>query len=904
MKMVLSEIEIVNQNICKNIDLAAKMDRGFISQNILSQTRNLVEYISILSMSKGKNVEVSYDNIQKGNEFVKTKSKLNFLGKFHFFLQQVTSHYIVGEEGSERLMLKYYEYLIMIKVFVEKEYALEILENLIDFPISIDSHLKIYYEKIAECINNPKYVSVRDEYTERYYIRKIRPFFIGLQIFYEITLTAATDNESKFGRIIAFTKIRMIENYAVRLTLRIDTITLLGKKMPIYIIENNEVSIRPCEINNYGKIFGRRLNIQVSSVEYKGLMEYLTVSGLSLIDLVKSSDKYYKFVKERILENARVSPFFNILDESRNIIKNDSPGANVLSYLLYNMNNKIIKLQWNTNSAGLLSDLYLMWGCKPFDTMPFCTSLVGHNPRLQDIMNAISHKDREDELLARKIKTMTENEPQLYTNVNDLQGFENIEDLIESYNDKLYWKHGHRKIKCFSGNYYIKDYEENTKTIIQELIKLTTVGMKNYKPYVDEWLETYVIDCEQKKKSITSLFLDSRVALIYGSAGTGKSTMINHISNLFAPYNKLYLANTNPAIDNLKRKVKVKKSEFMTIASYTRSKNISKEFDVLFIDECSTVNNKDMVEILSQTSFKLVVLVGDIYQIESIHFGNWFALIKSFVPKKSVFELTKPYRTENDDLLDLWKKVRNIEDDILEHITRNSYSIKLDETIFENHVDDEIILCLNYDGLYGINNINNFLQISNPSKPVKWGILSYKINDPVLFNESDRFAPVIYNNLKGKIVDIKKFEDKIQFDVAVEKVITEMDILDQDFELLKSLSNGMSVIRFDVRKYRTTDDDDDGSSDTIVPFQVAYAVSIHKAQGLEYDSVKVVIADGVEELITHNIFYTAITRAKNNLKIYWTPENEKIVLENLAHRINKRDLSIFAAKNNLKINKK
>lgn len=64
-------------------------------------------------------------------------------------------------------------------------------------------------------------------------------------------------------------------------------------------------------------------------------------------------------------------------------------------------------------------------------------------------------------------------------------------------------------------------------------------------------------------------------------------------------------------------------------------------------------------------------------------------------------------------------------------------------------------------------------------------------------------------------------------------------------------------------------------SDTVVPFQVAYAVSIHKAQGLEYRSVKIVITNETEERITHNIFYTAITRAKENLKIYWSPETEK-----------------------------
>jgi len=55
-----------------------------------------------------------------------------------------------------------------------------------------------------------------------------------------------------------------------------------------------------------------------------------------------------------------------------------------------------------------------------------------------------------------------------------------------------------------------------------------------------------------------------------------------------------------------------------------------------------------------------------------------------------------------------------------------------------------------------------------------------------------------------------------------------------------------------------------------------HAVSIHKAQGLEYDSVKIVITDEVEELVTHNIFYTAITRAREcrygqNLKKWLCP---------------------------------
>ena len=54
---------------------------------------------------------------------------------------------------------------------------------------------------------------------------------------------------------------------------------------------------------------------------------------------------------------------------------------------------------------------------------------------------------------------------------------------------------------------------------------------------------------------------------------------------------------------------------------------------------------------------------------------------------------------------------------------------------------------------------------------------------------------------------------------------------------------------------------------SVVPFQLAYTVSIHKAQGLEYNSAKEVIPSSNSEQISHGIFYTAITRAKELLII-------------------------------------
>lgn len=85
------------------------------------------------------------------------------------------------------------------------------------------------------------------------------------------------------------------------------------------------------------------------------------------------------------------------------------------------------------------------------------------------------------------------------------------------------------------------------------------------------------------------------------------------------------------------------------------------------------------------------MLVGDVYQIETIQFGNWFGVAPSFLPASAVFELTTPYRTKSPELLKLWGKVRNIEDDIAEVMMRNGYSAVLNESLFEPARDDEIV---------------------------------------------------------------------------------------------------------------------------------------------------------------------------------------------------------------------
>lgn len=891
-----SEILIIDKAISGNIEIFDDSKRGLLSQNILGQLRNLIELISLKAYNNDKNesLEFGQDTLKIGNKYVSQRANLRFLYKFHQLLQITASHYTKSEENSERLMLKYYEYLLKIKSYLKKDYNLNILKNIDKFPLHLDTATKEYYEKIAKKINNYRNPS---SLNDRFYIQKIKPFFVDYQVYYEVTFTRANDFVSKFDRIIAFTKLDISNYYAVKLFIQEEKINILDKKMPILIIDKWEVSIRPCELNNFAWIFLTQKDINSGNKEYTNLMKFLTHTGMSLVDLVSSSNNYYSNAKTFITNATKVNHIFTILDKCRELIINNSKGSNIIRYLLHNLNNKIIKNQ-RAGECAKLSNLRLNYGCIPFDQMPYATSPLQHNPRISDLFECINPANREHEFFSRRIQTNTENKGQLYTHKDEVSGFKDIDKLIKTFNSKLYKgndRQRDRKILNYKDFYYIKNYEDNVQEVIKKLQDFSSSGLKQYSESVKAWLIDYQakdID-DEKKKALTKMFESSKVALIYGSAGTGKSTMVNHVSNFFNDETKLYLANTNPAVNNLKRKVRAQNCNFMTIAKFINSSRIETKFDILIVDECSTVSNNDMLKILEKGDFKLLVLVGDTYQIESIRFGNWFDIAKGFIPKTSIFELTIPYRSTKQELIDLWNKVRNIEETILEQNVVNNYSETLNESIFEHSEEDQIILCLNYDGLYGINNINKFLQSNNPNLANIWGNLIYKIDDPILFNDTKRFGTSIYNNLKGKIVNIVILENHIQFDIEIYEVLNEMD--EDGFELIGSAENGNSIIRFSVG-HQTSSDEDDDTTDDLMPFQVAYAVSIHKAQGLEYDSVKIVISDEVDEMITHNIFYTAITRAKKKLKIYWSPETEKKVLENLEPRNNKRDVGLLKSK--------
>ncbi|CAM3445433.1 ATP-dependent DNA helicase [Pseudostreptobacillus hongkongensis] len=909
MPTINESIKKIDSVICRHLDEIENNSRGAISQDILEQLTKFVNHIMLKFYASGREIPINTENIANAIEFAQINSELYTLYKFHNYLEVVTTQYTLDEDGSERLMLKYYQYLLEAKNLIWNYFGIEVLHNIDKFPLHLDDTLQEYYKKISEKIEQHP-VPLHSDSKDKYYIQKIKPLFVNRKIYYEITFMPIDDrkNKSKSNSVIAFTKLPIKRNYASKFHLIHETIDILGKTMPIIIIDGWEVSIRDCEFQNFIKLIKGEKK-RVPYPEQRIICEFLTKKKYTLTSIMDFPDKAYDELTLEWKNNLKSTIFIPILDQCRNLIRNGRKGQNVLRYLLYNMNNVIIKSQysngyyskyyeeWVHAGNSYLSGLYLSNGCRQFDSLPFNKSPVGHNPKLSDVFDCIPCKDKRPELFARFIRNNTEGKGQLFTDIEELSNFPDYPKLIEKYNNSLY--SGHRPasdLMLEHNQVFINDYKLDTCTIIEKLQELAKSGIENYSNDVDIWLlfDDYEIDCDEKKAIITRIFSESKVGVIYGSAGVGKSTLINHVSHYLNDDAKLYLTQTNPAKENLMRKIDAENTTFSTIESFKRRVASFAKYKLLVIDECSTVSNKDMVEILQNANFEMLLLVGDTYQIDAIQFGNWFSVLKAFLPESAVFELTQPHRTKDERLFELWDKVRQMDDTAKEVIERESYSLKVDESLLSSLDPEEAILCLNYDGLYGINNINRFLQESNPNPAIQWAIQQYKVGDPILFLDSDRFFPVIHNNMKGiikgiEILDPDTNEERIQFDIEIPKVVNESDLWRINLELLECWkSEGKSLVRFYVHKLKSADEDgDESTSFTIVPFQFAYAVSIHKAQGLEYDSVKIVITDEVEELVTHNIFYTAITRAREKLKIYWTPEVEEKVI----NRIKPRDIS-------------
>ena len=361
MATVAEQIGSASAAICQNIDALGEQ-RPLLSQNVLAQLRNLVEGVLVRLHQGTNDVEFTFDAVKPALAYVRSQGKLHFLARFHRLLQASSSHYTLDGDASERLMLKYYEYMYRLRSLVRAVCAIDVLENLESFPVDLDPSLREYHEKIVQRIKAASGTRIDRERGARYYIHTVRPFFVEWRIYYEVSFSRAVDRVSKFDRVIAFTDIDLTDNYSAYLVLQRDTIRVLDQTMPITLIRTWDVSIRPCELANLGKVLGIRSQVSSSSAEFRHLNQWLTNTAGSLLDLMDMDDDAYRAARFVPRSADTRLAIFPILDEARRVVRARLPGYKLLRYLMLRLHNSVILEQYSTDPCWRLSNLNFEFG--------------------------------------------------------------------------------------------------------------------------------------------------------------------------------------------------------------------------------------------------------------------------------------------------------------------------------------------------------------------------------------------------------------------------------------------------------------------------------------------------------------------------------------------------------------
>ena len=139
------EINRASDGIDKALSTATRSNRGEVAFRILSVVRNLNDHIAF-KIWKDVRPDQKMDINKVASKFGNVRP-YQFVARFDHFLRASVSHFTPSEEGAERLMIKYYRYLLQLKKAVYDRYGMIILRNVDMFLEDLDEQTKDYSTK-------------------------------------------------------------------------------------------------------------------------------------------------------------------------------------------------------------------------------------------------------------------------------------------------------------------------------------------------------------------------------------------------------------------------------------------------------------------------------------------------------------------------------------------------------------------------------------------------------------------------------------------------------------------------------------------------------------------------------------------------------------------------------------
>ena len=454
------------------------------------------------------------------------------------------------------------------------------------------------------------------------------------------------------------------------------------------------------------------------------------------------------------------------------------------------------------------------------------------------------------------------------------------------------------KIILLDNKYYLKEMYDSEINITNTIKYLET--KKIDKLFLDNRIEELGkvnnIKYNDKQKEAIKKSLENNITIITGGPGTGKTTIIKAICELYQNIFKLsyeeltnriaLLAPTGRASKRMSESTNLPASTIHRFLKWNKETNefLVNEYNkndhhLIIIDEVSMIDLNLLDSLFKGLTKNIkLVLVGDHHQLPSVGPGN---ILKDLIESDLIdtIYLDTLYRQdENSYITTLAHEIKdnNLSESFLE--TKSDYTFLKCHSIKDNLKN----LCLQlkekgydykrvqimapmYAGVNGIDNLNKELQnIFNPKtnqNEIKYGDVIYRENDKVL-QLVNLPEENIYNGDIGIIKNIVKIENKTFI------------YIDFDGNLVKYETKDLNKITH------------------------GFIISIHKSQGSEFEVVIMPICNSYKRMLYKKLIYTGITRAKKKLILIGEPDAFLYAVNNSNEKIRKTNL-LEQLKNNI-----